>query len=636
MKYFLILIIIFIVQKSYSQINDTLINHELDEIFVISSRNQKLLRKTPEVMHVITSKEIEQLNANSTGEILEYLTGVNVESGTGSGFPKRSIVSLDGFPANYSLVMVDGIRLLTEHIHTGQNIDIIPPENIERIEVIKGAASAQYGSDAMGGIINIITKKATKQATSNISASVGSYQTYNATISVRTPLNDKVSIATFSNYEQSAGVPLLSPEHRIGNMGYTEFSTMNNLIWKINRKSSLSSNLFYTQNSMEFKDDNVYGKMLLSSINYKNNISDNLFANVCLKYSRWDAEQSDEHNEVLNPEIYFGWNKLKNNILTAGADMRYIKFTRSAVLEQSQNAIGVFIQDEIEADKFSFLVAMRFDKVENIAPAITPKIAIMYQPLSKLSFRVSLGRGFHAPTVQELYEEGYGHGGRAYRFGNSDLYPEYSLTSTISIEYSPIKNLQLLAHGYYNTIKGMITPIYSGIWEENPDTNSVIDKWTRTNIHKAKIYGTEITLKYQLNNFLLEGGYNYSSNQNTTTGGQLPYYPGESFFAKIIYSYTLFSKLSGSCYMSLRTTKNRSAWNWKPADGSDYNDPDGLITKLNDYELLNGGMKLTYNKKFNFYFNIGNILGQNIQKLDDSFTEIDGEPTWKIGSSINF
>lgn len=637
MKHLLISVFILVVLNCYSQINDSLKSYDLKEVVVTASRIQKLLKKTPEVMHVITSKDIEQLNVSSTGEILEYLTGVNIESGTGSGYPKRSIVSLDGFPAKYSLVMVDGIRLLTEHIHTGQNIDIIPPANIERIEVIKGAASAQYGSDAMAGIVNIITKKASEKTESTISFSGGSYETYNTTISIRTPVNDKVSISAFSNYEQSAGVPLLSPNHRIGNMGYTKFSTMNNLSWDINEKSSLSSNLYYTQNSMEFRDDNVYGRMLLSSMDYKHNIDDNILATARLKYSHWDAEQSGENNEVLNPEIYFSWNKLKNNIIIAGVDFRYVKFTRSAVLEQSQNAFGAFVQDEFELDKFSFLVALRYDKVDNITPVITPKIATMYQVHDNLRLRASFGRGFHAPTVQELYEEGYGHGGRAYRFGNPDLQPEYSLTTTFSIEYAPIKNLQLLIHGYYNIINDMITPIYNGIWEENPDTNSVIDKWVRTNIHEAKIYGVETTLRYQLNDkLLLEGGYNYADNQNSTTGGQLPYYPGESFFSKIIYNYKLFSKLSGSCFVSLRATKSRSAWNWKPASGADYDNTDGLITELKDYQLINAGIKITYNKKLDLYLNVGNILGQDIQKLDDLLTEIDGEPTWKVGCLINF
>lgn len=636
MKTLIAFVFILLVLNGYSQTIDSLKRSDLKEFVVTASRNQKLLTKTPEVMQIITSIDIEQLNVNSTGEILEYLTGVNIESGTGSGYPKRSIVSLDGFPANYTLVMVDGIRLLTEHEHTGQNIDIIPPENIERIEIIKGAASAQYGSDAMGGIVNIVTKKASDKTESSISFSGGSYNTYNTALSVLTPVNDKVSVSTSLNYEQSDGVPLLAPSHRIGKMGYTKFSTMNNLSWLINSKSSLSSNLYYSHNSMEFANDNMYGRMMLSSMDYKHIINDHIHVTARLKYSHWDAEQSAENNGVLNPEIYFSWTKFKNNIITFGTDFNHSKFSRSAVLEHSQNALGAFVQDEIELDKWSFLAALRYDKADNIKAVITPKFALMYQPYYNLRLRASFGRGFHAPSVMELYEKGYGHGGRAYRFGNPDLQPEYSITSTFSIEYAPIQNFQLLIHGYYNTISNMITPIYSGIWEENPNPDTVIDKWVRTNIHEAKIYGLETTIKYQLDdNLLLECGYNHSYNENSSTGGQLPYFPGESFFSKIIYNYKLSGKLDGLCFVSLRATKNRSAWDWKPATGTDFDNPDGLIRELKDYQLINVGAKFIYNKKLSLFLNAGNILGQNIQKLDDSFTEIDGEPTLKLGCLIN-
>jgi outer membrane receptor for ferrienterochelin and colicins len=609
----------------------------VEEVIVTSSRNPRLLKSTPEVLNVVTSKDIEQLNVSSTGEILEYLTGVNIESGTGSGYPQRSIVSLDGFPANYTLVMVDGIRLLTEHIHTGQNIDVVPYENIDRIEVIKGASSAQYGSDAMGGIVNIITKKATENTEASISFSAGSYRTYLTTVSVRTPLNEKVSISTFSNYERSSGIPILSPSHRIGNMGYNKFTTMNKLCWDITGNSSLSSSLYYSQNSMEFRGDDLHGAMLLSSTDYTYKMSNSISAIGRLKYSHWDAEQSGEKHDEINPEIYLTWNANKNNSITAGADFRYTKFTRSAVLEHTMNGLGAFLQDEIELDRFSLLMAIRIDKVDDIRPVITPKIAAMFRANERLRVRASFGRGFHAPSVMELYEEGYGHGGRAYRFGNPDLQPEFSLTSTFSIEYEPVKGLQMLAHAYYNTITNMITPVYSGIWEENPDTSTVIDKWVRTNIHDAKIYGIETTLRYRLDDILvLEAGYNYSDNQNTTTGGQLPYYPGESFFSKIVYTQKLSSRVSLSSFVSLRATKNRSAWDWKPAGNEDYDNPEGLIIELNDYQLLNSGIKVILDNKMDLYLNVSNILGQNIQKLDDSLTEIDGEPIWRVGCLINF
>lgn len=635
MNRFNLFFFVFIIISSGLKTNAQTNTRTLDEVTIQSTRTNTLLEKTPEIMHVITSKEIEELNVSTTGEILSYLTGVNIESGTGSGFPERSIVSLDGFPANYSLVLIDGIRLLTEHIHTGQNIDIIPPENIERIEIIKGAASAQYGSDAMGGIINIITKKSTDQTQASISFYGESFNTYNSTISLRTPVTENVYFSTFQNYKVSDGPDLIAPEHRLEKMGFSKFNSMNTILWEINQKSAIETNLFYTQNKMQFFDDNVYGKMLMPSLNFTHQFNQKLHLTTRLKHSYWEAEQSSEKNQLFNPEFYITSTHLKNNKILVGVDYKQANFTRSAVLEKTRFEYGAFIQDEISLNKISLLLALRFDQIENINPVLSPKVAFMYEFTPKIRFRTSFARGYHAPSLQELYEEGYGHGGRAYRFGNPELEPEYSLTATSGLEYKDA-NFQLFLYGYYNQIQDMITPVYGGIWDENPDTSKIIDKWIRTNIHEAEIFGAEIAAKYTLNHFVLEGGYNYSDTKNKSTDKPLPYYPGASYYSKLIYNYNISSDISGSCFVTFRATQNRSAWNWKPAADASFDNSEGLITQLSDYQLLSVGLKLIYKQKINLFFNANNLLGQDIERLDDLLTIIEGKPYYKVGCLINF
>jgi outer membrane cobalamin receptor len=171
--------------------------------------------------------------------------------------PKRSIVSINGFPANYSLVMIDGVRLLTDHIHTGQNIEALPPENIERIEIIKGSASAQYGSDAMGGIINIITRKCKDKPELSAHSMVGSYGTFSAGMVARAPVGQKLKFSTFAGWEQSDGMPILAPSHRIGQMGYSKFTLMNSVDAWLGEKNYLTAFLYFTENSMQWREDNV-------------------------------------------------------------------------------------------------------------------------------------------------------------------------------------------------------------------------------------------------------------------------------------------------------------------------------------------------------------------------------------------
>jgi outer membrane receptor for ferrienterochelin and colicins len=609
-------------------ISDSLL---LEEVVITATRQEKLLKKTPEIIRVIGPKEINALNASSTGEILEYVTGINVESGTGSGLPKRSIISLNGFPANYTLILVDGIRLLSDHIHTGQNIDLIHPENIERIEVIKGAASAQYGSDAMGGIINIITKSCGNQPEANIHSSIGSYATFNGGMSLRSPVNNSTKIFTSINWAQSDGYPLIAPLHRINNMGYTHLNFLNKIDHQISEQSQLKVSVIYTQTSMEWQDNDSYSHYFVPDLRFNSKLTDHISLFTRVNFSKWIAEQSDEINELLRPEFLISYDKLKNNRLSLGSDFGYINFRRTSVLEKDQKAFGLYIQDELDLKDLSIFMALRYDKADKIKSVLSPKLAAMYSPNSFFRMRGSVSRGFHAPTVQELYEEGYGHGGRAYRFGNPELEPEYSFTSTMGAEISVANSLQIWVYGYFNTIDNMITPIYQGPWEMNPN----VDKWVRENIHAAQITGYEISTRWNpIKNFEIEAGYTKTDNKNTVTGLQLPYYPGHNYYSKLSYHYIFSKELSGLALLHFKSVRNRSAWNWKPVADAESSNGEGLITRLADYDMINLGIKLFYNKT-SFFLKANNLSGQNIERLDDIHTIIEGEPVYAIGISVN-
>lgn len=131
--------------------------------------------------------------------------------------------------------------------------------------------------------------------------------------------------------------------------------------------------------------------------------------------------------------------------------------------------------------------------MENIKGVFSPKLAVLYNPVGFFKIRGSFGKGFSAPSLQELYEKGAGHGGRAYRFGNENLKPEYSYSSTLNTELHIHDALEVSLYGYYSKIDNMITPVYDGPWEEDPTKH----KWVRTNIYEAKIFGYEASTLWQ-------------------------------------------------------------------------------------------------------------------------------------------
>jgi outer membrane receptor protein involved in Fe transport len=174
----------------------------------------------------------------------------------------------------------------------------------------------------------------------------------------------------------------------------------------------------------------------------------------------------------------------------------------------------------------------------------------------------------------------------------------------------------------------MIVPVFEGAWDEDPTK----DVWRRTNIEKAKVYGAEIKARYTFcPGCRVEGGFSYTGNEDEDTGRQLPYDPGSSAFVKAVAGGALGPQWKWSAFAGLRAVLDRSAWSWKPAPDASPSDPSGLTTPLEDYEKLDAGLSVTYCDTYKLYVNVYNLLGQDIENLDDAYTVLDGEPTFMVG-----
>jgi len=612
--------------------NTNQVTHET-VIVVTASRVNTLLETTPELMKVISRKTIEETRPYKTGELIEYTTGTGTATGTGSGQPKRTVVSLNGLPAHYTMVLVDGVPLLTEHIHTGQNIEMVPAESIERIEIMRGAASAQYGSDAIGGVVNIITRKAIDHPDGNIGMTIGSHNTYENFLSLRTPLAKGVGLSSFINWEKSDGQPLLKPAHRIGNVGYENLTFFNRIDAEIGEDTRTFVAFNGALNKMEWNDDWANSRLLTPSAGLDQQLTPDLLLSTRISYSDWDAEVSDERNRLVKPETYLRWEALENHTLMTGGDYRYNSFERTGLDAPAQQAFGLFMQDEWNAlEDLYITTALRYDKTENIEGALSPKIAALWLPVERVALRASIARGFHAPTLQELYEEGYGHGGTAYRFGNPDLKPEYSTAYMLGLEIEPMDKLQLMLNLFYTDFQDMIVPVYQGPWSVDPSK----DVWERTNIQDAEVYGWDAGFLYQFTSqFYLEGGCTYTDNRNKETGRNLPYSPGISTHSRAV----LTSQVHGhdvTAFLGLRSAFNREAWDWKPAAGTSSTNPDGLTYELEDYYTFDAGITIGITKYLDMFAKVENLLGRDIENLDDSYTVLDGAPFFRVGFKYNF
>ncbi len=599
-----------------------------EPIIITPDREPVYLKDSPEIVTVVTAEEIKRMQVNSTTEVLEKVTGVFMETGTGSGFPKRGVASVNGLPANYVLVLLNGARLLSEHIHTGQNIDTIPPESIERIEIIKTAASAQYGSDAIGGVINIITYKKSKKVHGKAYGKFGSYKTMNAGAKLTAPLGEKAHLSLFSDVERSEGIPLISPAHRVDNEGYNTISLINTI--KLDPTSWFSADInggFFSKR-MEFRGERAYSRLIMPGGKAKIKFNDQWSLNASFEYADWASETSTEKNRLILPQLYTSWKGFNNkNLLNFGVDYRHSWFERTGIDEmKDQFMFGVFIHDALKiTDQWHASASVRLDVTDSKKVVVSPKVALMYKPIEDFKLRFAFSRGFHSPTVQELYEEGYGHGGTAYRFGNEDLKPEYSTAFSLSGEYSPHKTIEFFVNGYLSLIDNFIVPQYEGPWDENPD----VDVWRRENILRAIVYGVEFSSRWTpLEWMSLKVGYTYAGNKKQDDEKELRFHPGHAVFATLDLEKDITAKWQIGGFFSFKGAFDRKAWSWKPDGDADRDDETGYITELGDYQMLSLGVQITYDKTYQIAFKANNLLGQDIENLDDALTKIDGEPTF--------
>ena len=605
----------------------------LGEIVVTASRLERLLRETPDVVQVIGREKIEALHPATTGELLETITGAARTTGTGSGLPDRSVVSLNGLPPNYTLVLVDGVPLLSEHIHTGQNLELIPPDSIERIEVLRGAGSAQYGAAAMGGVVNIITRKSGDQPQAGFRAEAGRYHTYSGSANLFLPLHAAARLSSLVNWEESDGLAIRAPAHRVGHMGYERWSIMNRVDSTVSETLDLFAALNWVDNTTEWQEQEVESHLLTPVAGFSQKLNATLKLSGRLAYSEWQADVNNENDTRYHPEAYLTWETAQGHTLVAGADYRRNEFERTAVVATSQEGFGCFVQDDWTPETWwSLTAALRYDRVLDVADAVSPKLALLVAPAEDWRLRAACARGFRAPTLMELYEEGYGHGGTALRFGNPDLEPETSTTYTLGAEAEPWEWVQCAANAYYTEVDDMIVPVYQGPWDKDPSK----DVWRRINIENAQVYGSELAVRIPIGRRLrAEAGYTYTANEDTDTGRRLPFSPGSSLFANLTAAQPLRGDTELRGFVGVQAGFDREAWNWKPPAGTPRDNPDGLTTPLKDYTKLDTGLALAWGRAYEAYVKVENLLGEDIEYLDDAYMVLDGKPVYRVGVKCN-
>lgn len=537
-----------------------------EQMVVTATRTEMALKQAPASMSVITAQDIEESPGITLADIVAEST--SVESDFDSTRAGRQMISIRGMDSDYTLIMVNGRRLSSASaIIRGNDFDLstIPADSIERVEIIRGPMSALYGSDGMGGTINIITKAPENDWSSTLSMDTSSPldgdggEEYSLGFTTSGALIDDELFARLSvNQTSRDGWQPYTGNGREDITALEERDTLSllaSLTWHATDNQTIDFDFGYSDDKRDGLAEHATGvnpvdtKVVRNSqaithsgfwswgdtqVRYsRENVTDNDAADADTTYSS-DIEELTQIVEA-SATTYLG----DNHTLTFGMDYQLSELTNKENLvndtsEAYQGAL--FIQDQwLMTDQLTATIGGRLDKHEQYGEEFSPRVYLVHQTTNDLIIKGGVGKAFKAPTLTQNQADYTVNSCKGWCdiVGNEDLNPETSWNYEIAALYTqPRWNVEGAL--FRNEIQDLIdrgdTECRSGgTWGGNGfgcvDTGgNFVSKGTRSyvNVSEAVIQGAELTGQFQITDeWGVSGNYTFLDTEDKSTGEEL-------------------------------------------------------------------------------------------------------------------
>lgn len=483
---------------------------DLNEIVVTATRAPRALKNTPVQTRLITARDIASADASDIEDLLrQELPGIEFSY----AMNQQTHLNFNGLGGQSVLFLVDGERLAGE---TMDDVDFsrIDMTDVDHIEIVKGASSALYGSNAGGGVVNIITRKATAplRATASVRLARHNEQRYNLSVNAKGRyLRNELSgyRSSIDNYDVHSAP---NPVTRVISTIY------GNQVWNVRDRLSVTpaenlsvsarAGFYYRQLSKSADTPERYrdysgglrGEWLISDgdrleISYT---FDQYDKSAYYRISGLDVrDYSNVQNSVRSLFTHIFSN---GSSLLAGMDYMhdFMRNTKLANPTHSQNTFDFFGQyDWIVNDRWELVGALRYDYFSDGKESrLTPKVNACFRPRYDLTLRAGYGMGFRAPSMKEKYYQ-FDMAGIWIVNGNPHLKPEESHNLTLSAEYTH-GSYSATVSAFYNNIHNKIT---TGLPYYRPDdaTQLYMDY---ENLRNYSVWGGEVNLNMRWSNGL--------------------------------------------------------------------------------------------------------------------------------------
>lgn len=479
----------------------------LDPIVISASKTEQHLKDVTANVDVITSDELEERYITSVIDALKTLSNIPIAQNGGVG--SQSSFFLRGFGSENAVVLVDGIRYNDPTTPKGQaQLEQLMVNDIERIEIIKGAQSGVWGANAVAGVINIITKKATEKLRIGATAEYGSY----ATTKLGANISQRVNALSYyfgANQIKTNGFSSMTPKGKKPKEyeadGYKNETLNAKLSYDVTPSDTLNAQLnfidafaqydAYAQPNSEANEIHQINR--LGSVGYVHrfNLEDSLSATYNI--SSFDKKDplgyttafKGRHKEgILQGSYHYA----PNSFLVIGGNVLYSKDTISA---RELDSKGVFLTNTNRLDNLIVTESIRYDTYDMFRDKTTGKIGAKYNFTDEVSFSTNYGTAYRVPSLYEIM----------------NIHPDITaLNAETTKSFDATMQYKHLSFTYYNNLVDNLIDYVSDpiMWW--------IGGYTQVG-GKSRFEGYELSYKNTVaDNFVLDLGYNrlWAKNQN--------------------------------------------------------------------------------------------------------------------------
>ena len=528
---------------------------DINEIVVTATRTERLASDLPIPVSSISKKQIDNIGSLRLSNVLAEQTGLNIISRFGTG------IQMQGFNPDYTLILVDGEPIIGRNAGT-LDLSRLAVGNIKQIEIVKGPSSSLYGSEALAGVVNIITENP-NTTKANAEIRIGANNTLDLSANAAYK-HKKTGVQMFVNRFATNGYSLYPNGYGQTVEPYNNYTVSGKINHQINNKTkfSLSNRYFIENQQARFDVGTTNNPRLVSGNGFVTDwsiapmlthfVSNNFKTTLKIYLTNYKAQSTLKYNDSQNlfDESLFSqtfaryenqsdYNINAKNTISFGLGwiQETLNSNRYADLKQF-NSQYVFVQHDYKPSKrLNLIVGGRFDKHSQYKSQFSPKLSSSYQVSSKVLLRASVGVGFKAPDFRQLYLNfnnaiaGYTvFGSQELQKGIGDLQqqgqiaellldpaffgvikPESSLAFNLGTKIDLNPKITLNLNVFRNDVKDLI------------EVRTVARKtngqaiFSYLNLDKIFTQGIETNFNYQINQFFnLSAGYQYLEAKDKT------------------------------------------------------------------------------------------------------------------------